>query len=504
MGNTVVTALLVLPGVSAATLGNATVGRALREALAAASGKPAELCFVAAAWDAARGLRVFGTLDEVNTEGNDDGAVAAAEGAMDALRIPSSSQSPAAGRGRRRRRAQAAAFPTPSPSPPPRLSTAALRAALGAPGALPTRGALVELNVVALVVGTVSDPAAQAVAVKVGAAFAAPDAAATLLAPALVAAGEAQGGPPGAPAPGGAALVAGSVGVQLIPRLAIAPSPKRRSLWVVLAPWALAAIVVGSVLACLIAAAAWLRRRACQSKRAATAVAPLPIQREVLKGGYKGASWRAPPLAEQPRHPTPPSADTTAASEPRPTLATHSWGGEAATAAELEEEEEEEEKVERRPPPPRAAPPPLPGAPADAVDAHVTNETLRLQERAQRVLDKTRDRGAAFIAKPREQAALKQGLILRAGSDRVWWSSPHAPKAKAAAKEKGFGPIDKERLAYEKQGKKWPPPPPRPVELSSEELEALGGAAAAEDALRHAALMARSTALLARGRSRSP
>ena len=521
MGSTVVTAVLSLPGVAGATAGNSTVGRLLREALAAAAEKPAALCFVAAVWDAANGLRAFGTLDELNTEGNDESAVLAAEEALNGLRIPSATTSPGAGEGAtavRRSRGRALGAPpspTPSQSTPPRLSIDALAAAIGAPGSLPPSGCLVELNVLALVVGSVSDPAAQAVAARVATALSAADVGTTLLAPALIAAGEAQGGPPGLPAPGGAALLPASLGVQLIPRLAIAPSAKRRSSLRVIAEWVVGAIAAGSALACLLGAAAALRRWLRREKRAA-AVAPQPL----LK-------LATPPRETAPSEPLASlTVDTAAASEPRQATAsladnaavsvTRDEGGAHGVPSEAEEVRlpplPSKAEVRLPPHPPRARPlvvvvapqarvplPPLrvarlDGAPpqlphqADAMEDLCTDQTLK---RAMGVLKRTKDKGAALLGKPRELAALQQGIIMRASSDRVWWSSPHAPKGKARVAEKGFGPIDRERLEYMRRGEMWPPAHPKDLVLTPADVAGIGGHAAAEEALWKAALIAR-------------
>ena len=389
-----------------------------------------------------------------------------------------------------------------------------------------------ELNVLALVIGTVSDPAAQAVATSVARALSAPDAGSTLLAPVLIAAGEAQGGPPGVPATGGAELVPGSIGVQLIPRLVIAPSGKRVALSARgLAAWAVAIISTGSALGAVAVIVVALRRWLLR-KRAAVVVAPLPIQKEPL------------PLQREVSDPfSAPTADTGAtASEPSNTsflweerfsapYQADDWGG-ARTASEEQRPRAlraaTEARVTLRSPPspstnapappsekvvaPKAphavappksrpmlpplraavlreyAPPPLPHN-SDAIEDLCTDQTLK---RAMSLLKKTQDRGAALLGKPKELAALQQGLILRPSSDRVWWSSPHAAKGKAPATAKGFRPIERERLAHKLRGEQWPPAAPKEVLLTPEEVEGIGGHAAANDLLRKAALLARS------------
>lgn len=497
--------MLSFPGVAGATAGNNTVGRLLREALATVAGKPAALCFVAAVWDAAQGLRTFGTLDELNTEGNDDGAVLAAEEALNGLRIPSSTSSPAnkdaVVRRNRGRALGIPSTPTPSQSTPPRLSIDALAAAIGAPSSRPLSGCLVELNVLALVVGTVSDPAAQAVAARVAAALSTADAGSTLFLPALIAAGEAQGGPPGLPAPGGATLLPASIGVQLIPRVAVAPSTKRRSSFIAIAAWVVGAIAAGSTLASLCVVAAALRRWLSRKRRAAI-VAPLPLLKEQTSP-HDGVFEPSEPLALH-------SVDDTAtASEPGFTVASAAVH---AAVSMTRDEEGRSVDTEVQPPSPQPArrPPPVAPQPAlppplrvarrasvspqlphrvDAIEDLCADPTLK---RAMAVLKRTKDRGASLVGKPRELAALQQGMIVRASSDRVWWSSPHAPNGKARASEKGFGPIDRERLEFKKRGEKWPPAHPKDLVLTPEEVVGIGGHAAAEDALWKAALLARS------------
>ena len=439
-----------------------------------------ELCFVSGAWDArSKQTRLYLSTDAVNVAGNEDGAVADAEGLLDGVGQPSFSGSGAA------RQRVLGAPPSASPSPLAALSSAALRAAAATAlqGAPLASGCLVELNALTLVYGTVGDPRALAVAASVLVAFSNASKARALLLPALVAAGVAQGGPPGQPPPWYAGdgegalllLVPGSVAVQLQSRPALAAaSSSRRVFLATLAEWVVGLIAAGGAagLCCIAGAGVWRQLRLRKSartiapaevagaeeagqpapaapRRAAGAVAP-----EKVRAAATAVAWAvseslaqdaaAPPPLQRPLQrqqapPQPKLLPTQLAASPQPPR------------------QQQQPLPSARPPPPaqRASPPRLPAAEdvaARALDASA-QERIRARQRDRKALR------ANAAAEALKKEPYMRRLQLAQRSNLPFWSSPHAPPTKVKETKPGWQPIDAERERCLAAGQPWPPPP---------------------------------------------